>query len=231
MKGLGLRGRKPRAFVRTTESVPGAEAAPDLIRRDFTADAPNTKWVGDVTYRRTSLFPSRGRVVGWAVSPTNDRKLALSALHAALVSRQPAPGWIHHTVRSSPFLSDDYQKALEAAHARPSNSRSGNCYDNAAMERWNATLKRGRRRRRKRAELACGETRRQGARRTRPGGGARRQAEREPPRRGVRQPRTHGAQRLPIHRDVLQHDTAPLGKLQPQSRRVRAGGRRVSVRF
>ena len=169
MKGLGLRGRKPRAFVRTTESVPGAEAAPDLIRRDFTADAPNTKWVGDVTYLRTSLFPSGGRVVGWAVSPTNDRKLALSALHAALVSRQPAPGWIHHTVRSSPFLSDDYQKALEAAHARPSNSRSGNCYDNAAMERWNATLKRGRRRRRKRAELACGETRRQVARRTRPG--------------------------------------------------------------
>lgn len=82
------------------------------------------------------------RVVGWALSPTNDRKLALTALQAALVTRQPAPGWIHHTDRGSPYLSEDYQKALEAAQARPSNSRRGNCHDNAAMESWNATLKR-----------------------------------------------------------------------------------------
>lgn len=151
MKGLGLRGRKPRAFVRTTESVPGAEAAPDLIGRDFTAVAPNLKWVGDVTYLRTPegwvylavlLDLYSRRVVGWAVSATNDRKLALSALQAALVSRQPSPGWIHHTDRGSPYLSEDYQKALEGAQARPSNSRRGNCHDNAAMESWNATLKR-----------------------------------------------------------------------------------------
>lgn len=150
MKGLGLRGRRPRAFVRTTDSVPGAAAAADLIGRDFTAVAPNQKWVGDVTSLRTPegwvylavlLDLYSRRVVGWAVSPVNDRKLALAALHAALVARRPPPGWIHHTDRGSPYLSEEYQKALEAAEARPSNSRRGNCLDNAAVESWNATLK------------------------------------------------------------------------------------------
>ena len=132
MKALGLRGRKPRAFVRTTESVPGAEAAPDLIGRDFTAVAPNLKWVGDVTYLRTpegwnylavllNLYSCR--VGGWALSPVNDRKLALRVLRAAILVRQPAPGWIHHADRGSPYPSEDYQKALEGAKARPSNSR------------------------------------------------------------------------------------------------------------
>lgn len=150
MKGLGLRGRRPRAFVRTTDSVLGEPAAPNLINRDFTASAPNLKWVGDVTYLRTPegwiylavlLDLYSRRVVGWALSPINDRKLALVALKSALIARRPAPGWIHHTDRGSPYLSEEYQKALEDADATPSNSRRGNCHDNAAMESWNATLK------------------------------------------------------------------------------------------
>ena len=109
---------------RTTESVPGAEAAPDLIGSDFTAVAPNLRWVGDVTYLRTPevwiclavlLDLYSRRVVGWALSPVNDRKLALRALRAAILVHQPAPGWIHHTDRGNPYLSEDYQKALEGA--------------------------------------------------------------------------------------------------------------------
>ena len=136
---------------RPTCAAGGAEAAPDLIGRDFTAVAPNLKGVGDVTYLRTpegwtclavllNLYSCR--VVGWALSLVNDRQLALRALRAAILVRQPAPGWIHHTDRGSPYPSEDYQKALEGAKARPSNGRRGNCLDNAAIESWNATLKR-----------------------------------------------------------------------------------------
>lgn len=150
MKGLGLRGRRPRAFVRTTNSVRGQAAAPNLLARDFTASAPDRKWVGDVTYLRTPegwiylavlLDLYSRRVVGWGLSPVNDHELALAALRSALLARQPRPGWIHHTDRGSPYLGEAYQQALVDARATPSNSRRGNCLDNAAMESWNATLK------------------------------------------------------------------------------------------
>ncbi|MSQ04176.1 MAG: hypothetical protein EXR71_20185 [Myxococcales bacterium] len=111
---------------RTTDSVRGAAAV-----------APNQKWVGDVTYLRTPegwvylavlLDLYSRRVVGLALSPVNDRKLALAALVAALADRRPEPAWIHHTDRGSPYLSEEYQKALKAAEATPSNSRRGNCH-------------------------------------------------------------------------------------------------------
>ena len=150
MRRLGLRGRTRRAFVVTTDSVKGAATADNLVARDFTATGPNQKWVGDVTYLRTpegwiylaiQLDLYSRRIVGWALSPVNDHRLALAALQAALHSRRPAPGLICHTDQGSPYVGAPYQKALAAVGAVCSMSRRGNCLDNAAMESWNATVK------------------------------------------------------------------------------------------
>lgn len=150
MQQRGLRGRTPRAFTRTTESVDGAAAAENLLNRDFTATAPNQKWVGDVTglrvpegwlYLAVLMDLYSRRIVGWALSPINDRKLALKALNAAVLSRQPTPGLLHHTDQGSPYVSEQYQEALLDLGATCSMSRRGNCHDNAAMESWNASMK------------------------------------------------------------------------------------------
>ena len=127
-----------------------AVPAPNLLDRDFTASKPNERWVGDVTYLRTpagwlylaavmDLFSRR--IVGWAISPYNDRKLAKAGLSDALRRRRPGPGYLHHTDRGSPYTSDDYQRLLDDSGALCSMSRKGNCLDNAAMESWFATLK------------------------------------------------------------------------------------------
>jgi putative transposase len=150
MQEQNLRGRTRRRFVRTTDSRGTHAPAPNLLARDFSAPAPYRRWVGDVKYLRTpegflslavilDLF-SRF-VVGWAISPLNDRRLALRALDMAVRRRSPAPGLVHHTDQGRPYASEDYQRALEGLEAAPSMSRRGNCLDNAAMESFFGTLK------------------------------------------------------------------------------------------
>ena len=80
-------------------------------------------------------------VVGWALSRVNDRWLALRALDQAVRRRWPGQGLLHHSDRGSPYASEDYQKKLESWGIVCSMSRSGDCYDNAAMESWFATFK------------------------------------------------------------------------------------------
>jgi len=151
MRARGLKGVTPRRWTRTTEPDPAAPIAPNELDRNFTASRPDERWVGDVTYLRVpegwlylavvmDLYSRR--VVGWSTSSSNDRHLALAALTDALKRRRPGPGVLHHTDRGSPYTRDEYQKVLLATGARCSMSRSGNCLDNAAMESWNATLKR-----------------------------------------------------------------------------------------
>jgi len=150
MQEEALVGRARRRFKHTTDSNHTLAVADNLLQREFTADAPNQRWVGDVTELRTpsgklylaviiDLF-SRF-VVGWALSAVNDRHLALKALDMALRRRCPGLGLMHHSDRGSPYASEDYQAALDARHITCSMSRSGNCLDNAAMESWNSTLK------------------------------------------------------------------------------------------
>jgi len=150
MQVQGLRGRVRRAFVRTTDSDHGAVVANNVLERDFTASAPNQRWVGDVTYLRTregwvylavilDLFSRY--VVGWAMSAVNDRRLALRALEMAVSHRRPDPGLIHHTDQGSPYASEDYQVELARHGIVCSMSRRGDCYDNAAMESWFGTFK------------------------------------------------------------------------------------------
>jgi len=150
MRDRGLQGRKKRRFVCTTDSNHDEPIAPNVLGRDFEAEAPNRAWVGDVTYIPTAegwlylavlldLFSRR--VVGWATSDTNDRALALEALQEALRARRPAPGLVHHTDRGSPYASKDYRAALADHEVVASMSAAGDCYDNAVAESFFASLK------------------------------------------------------------------------------------------
>jgi transposase InsO family protein len=149
MRGLGLRGHTPRRFRKTTDSRHTKRIAPNLLERDFTAEAPNQVLAGDITYIATSdgwlylavlLDLYSRRVVGWATSDRIDTELALAALHAAASTRALKPSWIHHTDRDCRYGSDDYLAALKLLGARPSMSRKADCWDNAVSESFFATL-------------------------------------------------------------------------------------------
>ena len=150
MRQEGLKARVRRRYRCTTMSEHDQPVAPNLLRQDFQADAPNRRWVGDTT----ELAAGSGRlylaaivdlyarfVVGWAVSAVNDRILAGRALEQALRRRAPDGGVLHHSDQGSPYASEDYRKALDGGGFICSMSRRGNCYDNAAMESWFSTLK------------------------------------------------------------------------------------------
>lgn len=150
MREQGLRGRGRKRFVRTTDSAHDLPVVSNLLDRDFTATAPNERWVGDVTALRTPqgwlylavILDLYSRiVVGWGLSAVNDRRLALRALEMALQRRAPPKGLLHHTDQGSPYASHDYQKALELHGITCSMSRRGNCYDNAVAESFFNTLK------------------------------------------------------------------------------------------
>lgn len=150
MRENGLFARKRRAFCKTTDSNHNYDVALNELEREFTVEAPNQAWVGDITYIRTAegwlylavlidLFSRR--VVGWAMSRFVDTKLVLSALDMALTHRQPEAGFIHHTDRGSQYAADDYQDKLDSVGATVSMSRKGNCWDNAPSESFFSTLK------------------------------------------------------------------------------------------
>jgi putative transposase len=151
MREEGIKGKAaPRRFARTTDSNHAMPVFPNLLNRDFTATAPNQRWVGDITYLRTpngfvslaavlDLF-SRA-IVGWAVSAVIDRNLVIAALEGAVKRRRPELGLLFHSDRGSQYASDDHQKRLAANSITCSMSRRGDCYDNAVMESWFGTLK------------------------------------------------------------------------------------------
>lgn len=135
---------------RTTRQRLGARIAPNLLNQDFQATQPNEKWVGDVTYIDTTegwlylatlLDLYSRRVVGWAMSEKNDANLVEKAWRMAVSNRQPPRQLLHHSDRGCQYTSETYLKLLELAGCRLSMSRTGNCYDNAVMESFHATLK------------------------------------------------------------------------------------------
>ncbi len=150
MRQQGLKGRRRRRFVRTTNSNHGLPVAPNLLARDFSAKGPNERWAGDITYLRVGdswlylavvldLF-SRF-VVGWAVSKTIDEDLVEKALRRALERRCPDAGLLHHSDQGSQYASHDYRGLLEANRITCSMSRKGDCWDNAVVESFFGTLK------------------------------------------------------------------------------------------
>ena len=150
MRQEGIQARRKRKFRRTTDSKHDLPIAPNVLERDFEADAPNEAWVTDITYVWTlegwlylaailDLFSRR--VVGWATSASLDRGLALDALHMALQGRQPPPGLVHHSDRGCQYASHDYRAVLDAHGIVCSMSRKGDCWDNAVAESFFGSLK------------------------------------------------------------------------------------------
>jgi transposase InsO family protein len=150
MRVEGLRGRAARRFRRISTPRGDFPAAPDLVKRDFTAAAPNRLWVADITQIRTRegwLFLAvivdvfSRRVVGWSTAARISHDLALQALRNALRARQPAPGLVHHSDRGSQYGGGEYQDLLDRNGIRSSMSRPRNCWDNALAESFFHTIK------------------------------------------------------------------------------------------
>jgi transposase InsO family protein len=150
MRGMGLSARRKRRFRRTTDSAHALPVAPNLLGRDFTAAAPDRVWLADLTYIWTAegwlylavvldLFSRR--VVGWAMADHLGHELALAALDMAIARRRPAPGLIHHSDRGVQYAARRYQARLREHGMLCSMSRKGDCWDNAPMESFFATLK------------------------------------------------------------------------------------------
>lgn len=150
MQEQGLSAITKKRFVVTTDSAHTFTTAGNVLARDFTAAAPNEKWACDITYIPTGqswlylavvmdLFSRR--IVGHATSSTLQKELVGSALQVALARRSPVEGLIHHSDRGSQYASTAYQDALVKARFVCSMSRKGNCWDNAPVESFFATLK------------------------------------------------------------------------------------------
>lgn len=149
MREHGLSGIPKKRFKATTDSDHDAPIAPNLLNRDFSAEAPNQTWVGDITYLRTRagwaylavLIDLHSRkVVGWSVADHMRTELVEEALAMAVATREPAPGLVHHTDRGVQYASAAYQEQLAKMGARPSMSRKGDCWDNAVAESFFGTL-------------------------------------------------------------------------------------------
>jgi transposase InsO family protein len=151
MRRADLRAVTHKRFVvRTTESGHGLPVAANLLGRRFEAREPDRKWVCDITYVRTGegflylaavMDLCSRRVVGWAMADHLRTELCLEALGMALASRRPGAGLIHHSDRGVQYASGDYREKLAERGITCSMSRSGDCYDNAAMESFWGTLK------------------------------------------------------------------------------------------
>lgn len=142
--------RRPKRRVRTTDSRHNRPVAPNLLGRDFSADAPNQKWVGDIIgiwtqaswlYLAAILDTYSRRIVGWAMSQYRDEDLVTQALQMALGWRDANENLIHHTDRGSQYTAQDYQDLLATYGIQVSMSRKGDCYDNAMIESFFSTLR------------------------------------------------------------------------------------------
>jgi putative transposase len=151
MQEDGLKARARKRFTCTTVSDHDQPVAANLLDRQFTADAPNRRWVGDTTkfvigesgklYLAAILDLFSRFIVGWAVSAVNDRHLTLQALGMALKRRCPETGLLHHSDQGCTYASEDYQRMLDAHGITCSMSRRGNCHDNAVMESFFSSVK------------------------------------------------------------------------------------------
>ena len=147
----GLRARARKRFKCTTMSEHDQPVAPNRLDRQFSAERPNQRWVGDTTefvigesgklYLAAILDLYSRFIVGWAVSAVNDRHLTIRALEMALKRRCPDAGLLHHSDQGCTYASEDYQTILDARGITCSMSRRGNCYDNAVMESFFSSVK------------------------------------------------------------------------------------------
>lgn len=150
MRLEGLRAKRSRRYRATTQSDATRPAAPNILGRRFAVRELDRVWAGDVTacwtgegwvYLAVLLDLGSRRVVGWATSAVLDQALTRTALRRALVQRQPSAGLLHHSDRGTSYTGVDYQAMLAAQGIAVSMSRRGDCWDNAVLESFFATLK------------------------------------------------------------------------------------------
>jgi transposase InsO family protein len=142
MKQLGLQVKTTKRFRVTTNSDHKRPVAPNLVQRNFSAQAPNRLWTGDITYIRTTegwlylavvLDVFSRRIVGWSMK---------KRMTDELLRRRSAPGLIFHSDRGAQYCSRRFQTLVKGIGGIQSMSGTGCCYDNAITESFFATLKR-----------------------------------------------------------------------------------------
>ena len=153
MRQESLHVRQKRRFVPRTTKVDKSRApSPNLLRETAAPSRPNQAWVTDITYVPTAegwlyvaaemdLFSRR--IIGWEAGPSLATELPASALQRALAARRGADlgALLHHSDRGCQYTSHAFRHQLQEHDITQSMSRAGNCYDNAAIESFWATLK------------------------------------------------------------------------------------------
>lgn len=151
MRELGLVPCQPRPWRHSlTEADPAAGVIPDLVARDFTAQAPGEKMVGDITYiptwegwifLATVIDCYTKAVIGWAMADNYRTPLISAAIRMAARNHDLTPGAIFHSDRGSNYTSAEFAATLRDLNIRQSVGRTGICYDNAMAESFFAALK------------------------------------------------------------------------------------------
>jgi putative transposase len=150
MRAHGIRAKTARKYRCTTDSNHDLPVADNLLDRHFCPDAANQAWVADITYVATregwlylaaveDLYSRR--VVGWSMADSLESRLVVDALELSLQRRLPAAGLLAHSDRGSQYASEHYQRLLAKHGIACSMSRRGDCWDNAPMESFFASLK------------------------------------------------------------------------------------------
>lgn len=145
-----LIARKKKRFVRTTVIDPTKQPAPNVLNRECTADAPNRKWVSDITeipsdegalYLAVTMDLWSRMIVGWAIRETMEETLVQQAFDMAVQQRWPDPGLLHHSDQGSQYTANGFRGQLRQRRIVESNSRKGNVWDNAAIESFFSSVK------------------------------------------------------------------------------------------
>ena len=150
MREMGLAAVQPRAYKRTTLPGNAPVTAPDLLERDFTAEAPGQRLVGDITYLRTGegwlylatvIDLATRMVVGWQTAAHMRTALVTDALQMAIDAGHVTADAIFHSDRGTQYTSAEFDAFTARNRIRRSRGRTGVCWDNAAAESFFATLK------------------------------------------------------------------------------------------
>jgi transposase InsO family protein len=150
MRELGLVACQPRPWRPATTQQGRTGPIPDLVNRDFTADAPGRKMVGDITYiptwegwvyLATVIDCATRKVAGWAMDDNYRTPLITSAIEMAARNLNLPADAVFHSDRGSNYTSAEFAAALERLGIRQSVGRTGICYDNALAESFNGALK------------------------------------------------------------------------------------------
>jgi putative transposase len=150
MRQEGIAAKTRRKFRVTTDSNHDRPVAENVLDRRFEPEAPNRAWTADITYLATGegwLYLAAvedlysRRIVGWSMGTRIDSRLVVAALEMALAGRRPGEGLVAHSDRGSQYASEHYQSLLTRHGIVCSMSRRANCWDNAPMESFFASLK------------------------------------------------------------------------------------------